>query len=150
VVGGGGGGGEGRVSVAPPPPPPPHYGLGNLTAIIDRNGLQINGSTERGMGLEPLAERWRSFGWQVTEVDGHDMGQLLGVLRGAPAEPGRPAMVLARTIKGRGVGFLENRKHSHYAAMSGDNHIRALKALHASATATGTGTAAAVPVQRRP
>jgi transketolase len=120
-----------------------HFGLGNLTAVIDRNGLQINGSTERGMRLEPLSERWRSFGWQVTDVDGHDMGQLLGALRGAPADPGQPAMVLASTVKGRGVGFLENRKHSHYAVMSRDIHARALKALHASAAAAGIDVVAA-------
>ena len=120
-----------------------HYGLGNLTAIIDRNGLQINGSTERGMGLEPLTERWHSFGWQVTDVDGHDMEQLLAVLRGAPADPRQPTMVLARTVKGRGVGFLENRKQSHYAVMSREIHARALRALHASAAAAGVDTAAA-------
>jgi transketolase len=110
-----------------------HYGLGNLTGIVDRNGLQISGGTERRMGLEPLAERWRSFGWQVTDVDGHDMNKLVGVLGAAPADPGRPTMVLAQTVKGRGVGFLENRKHSHYAVMTEEIHARALRALHEQA-----------------
>jgi transketolase len=110
-----------------------HYGLSNLTAIVDRNGLQISGGTERRMKLEPLAERWRSFGWQVQDVDGHDMEQLTSVLRAVPAAPDRPTMLLARTVKGRGVGFLENRKHSHYAVMSEQIHARALRALRASA-----------------
>lgn len=110
-----------------------HYRLSNLTAIVDRNGLQINGSTERRMSLEPLAERWRSFGWRVIEVNGHDMDQLVSVLSGVPAEPERPTMVLAQTIKGCGVGFLENRKHSHYAVMTPEIYRRALASLHASA-----------------
>jgi transketolase len=129
-----------------------HYGLGNLIAIVDRNGLQINGSTERGMGLEPMSERWRSFGWQVTDVDGHDMEQLVGALHGAPADPRRPAVILAKTVKGCGVGFLENRKQSHYALISPEVHGRALKALHASAAAAGIEIAAAAgdSQQRRP
>jgi transketolase len=85
------------------------------------------------MGLEPLAERWRSFGWQVTEVDGHDMDRLVTVLNAEPADAERPRMLLARTIKGRGVGFLENRKTSHYAVMSQPIYVRALAALHADA-----------------
>lgn len=94
------------------------YGLDNLVAIVDRNGLQINGRTEQRIALEPLAERWRSFGWCVRETDGHDVSELACVLPSAPWEPGRPSVLIARTTKGRGVRFLEGRKKSHYVTLT--------------------------------
>ncbi len=84
-----------------------HYKLDNLTAVIDRNRLQISGDTERVMAQEPLAERWTAFGWRVTEVDGHDMDALTAEFRNAPAA-GKPRLIIARTIKGKGVKEMEN------------------------------------------
>ena len=106
-----------------------HFDLDNLTAIVDRNRLQINGSTEKRMRLEPLADRWTAFGWHAVQVSGHDLGQLVEVLDSVPAEAGRPTVLIADTTKGRGVSFLENRKQSHYAALGKDTHARALASL---------------------
>lgn len=91
-----------------------HYKLDNLIAIIDRNRLQITGSTEDVMSLEPLPDKWRSFGWETVEVDGHDIAQLLQVLKHAPRTAGKPTMIIANTIKGKGVSFAENQVGWHH------------------------------------
>jgi transketolase len=108
----------------------PHLGLENLVAIVDRNRLQINGPTEQRMRLEPLAERWQSFGWQVESVDGHDLAALAAAFERAPSVAGRPTVVIARTIKGQGVKFLADRKKSHYVTLSPDLYRRAWTELH--------------------
>jgi transketolase len=109
-------------------------GLANLTAIVDRNGLQITGDTESVIGLEPLAERWRAFGWTVQEVAGHDVGQLRSALaRSAPAarpaEPGRPTVLIAHTVKGRGLAYVEGKAKSHFARLGDRQRRQALAAL---------------------
>ena len=109
-----------------------HYRLDNLTAIVDRNRLQISGSTEDRMRLEPLADKWRAFGWQTSEVDGHDLGELVPALRAAPDE-GRPVVLIADTVKGRGVRHLQHRKQSHFAKLGPEAYERALAALRAAA-----------------
>ncbi|MEU8197123.1 transketolase [Microbispora amethystogenes] len=109
-----------------------HYRLDNLTAVVDRNRLQINGSTEDRMRLEPLADRWRAFGWQVSRADGHDFAELVPALR-TPPVPGGPAVLIADTVKGRGVRHLEHRKQSHFAKLGPDAYQRALAALRAAA-----------------
>ena len=108
-------------------------GLGNLTAVVDRNGLQITGRTEDTIGLEPLADRWRSFGWSVLNVNGHDPAGLQAAFAAAEAESGRPTVLIARTVKGRGLPFIENRKESHYARLGERQHRRAMSALRAPA-----------------
>ena len=90
------------------------FGLDRLTLIVDRNGLQQGDLTERTMGLEPLADRWRAFGWAVVEVDGHDIGALIETFERLPVTPGRPTCVIARTHKGRGVSFIEDRVEWHH------------------------------------
>ncbi|MFD8063224.1 transketolase [Streptomyces cyaneofuscatus] len=110
--------------------------LDRLVAVVDRNGLQLTGSTERIAPMEPLAERWRSFGWAVRDVDGHDADGLAGHLAAAPWEPGRPSVLIARTVKGQGLPFLAGRAASHYVTLSERNHARALGALR---TTGGTG-----------
>ena len=90
------------------------FGLDNLTIIVDRNRLQQGDETERTVSLEPLADRWRAFGWAVAEVDGHDMGALLKVLRGVPFQTGRPSCLIAHTHKGHGVSFIEDRVEWHH------------------------------------
>jgi transketolase len=106
-----------------------HHRLDNLVAIVDRNGWQISGTTEECLSLEPLADRWRAFGWAVHEVDGHDMSALLKVFESLPDAEGRPTVVLARTVKGRGVPMLEDRKKSHYVQLTPKLHARALAGL---------------------
>jgi transketolase len=109
-----------------------HLGLDNLTAIVDRNRLQISGSTEDRMGLEPLADKWQAFGWQTSEVDGHDFGQLVPALR-TPPSVGGPAVLIADTVKGRGVRHLQHRKQSHFAKLGPEAYQRAVTALRAAA-----------------
>lgn len=84
------------------------YKLHNLIAIVDCNGLQLDGTTEEVMPLEPLADKWRAFGWRVHLLDGHNMEQIIQVLDQAKAETERPVCILAKTIKGKGVSFMEN------------------------------------------
>ncbi len=90
------------------------FQLDNLTLIVDRNRLQQGDGTETTISLEPLPERFTSFGWAVREVDGHDLSALVGTLRSVPFEAGRPNCVIAHTIKGRGVPFMENRVEWHH------------------------------------
>ncbi|MDW7659582.1 MAG: transketolase [Bacillota bacterium] len=110
-----------------------HYKLDNLVAILDRNRLQISGCTEDVMSLEPLDEKWRSFGWSVVPVDGHDHTALSRVLHSAPAQAGKPTLILARTVKGRGVSFMENVAHWHHGVPTEEQMLTAL-------TETGGGT----------
>ncbi|MEW2500988.1 transketolase [Amycolatopsis sp. NPDC047767] len=107
-----------------------HLRLGNLTAIVDRNRLQITGSTEDCVALEPLADRWRAFGWDVVEVDGHDHSALRTALTTTGA---RPTMVLAHTVKGAGVPMFEGDRRSHAVKLSPRNHRRALAGLRTGA-----------------
>ncbi|HEX4062334.1 MAG TPA: transketolase [Streptosporangiaceae bacterium] len=104
-------------------------GLDNLMAVVDRNGLQLAGETEATIALEPLADRWRAFGWAVREVDGHDPGALATAFRAG--EPGRPVVVLASTVKGKGLPFIQGRAESHFARLSERQHTRALAVLRA-------------------
>jgi transketolase len=91
-----------------------HFGLDRLVLTIDRNGLQLAAPTEETMGLEPLADKWRAFGWAVREVDGHDHAALLSAYRDVPFEPGRPNCLIARTHKGQGVSFMRDEPAWHH------------------------------------
>jgi transketolase len=110
--------------------------LDRLVAVVDRNGLQLTGSTERIAPMEPLADRWRSFGWAVRDVEGHDADGLAGHLAAAPWEPGKPSVLIARTVKGHGVPFLAGRAANHYVKLSPRNHARAIAALRTTDTAS--------------
>jgi transketolase len=94
------------------------YGLDNLVLIIDRNRIQQGDFTEAIIKLNPLAEKWRAFGWQVVEVDGHDYDDLQRVLRSAPQVLGKPTCIIANTVKGRGVSFMENSPKWHHRVPS--------------------------------
>jgi transketolase len=107
-------------------------GLDRLVAVVDRNSLQLTGPTDGIAAMEPLADRWRSFGWAVRELDGHDLGELTGALGGAPWEPGRPSIVIARTAKGHGLPFLEGRTACHYVSFSERNLAKARAVLRRS------------------
>jgi transketolase len=106
-----------------------HFRLDNLVAIVDRNGFQEDGPTEDIMALEPLADKWRSFGWQVVEVDGHDATGLSDVLHRLPFESGKPSCVIARTEKGHGLTFTANTHTWHYGRFSQQQYQQALDEL---------------------
>jgi transketolase len=91
----------------------PNYKLDNLTAIVDYNGLQLDGFTRQIMDLEPFIDKWRSFKWEVLQVDGHDIEQLVEALQKAAQVEGRPAVIVAHTVKGKGVSFMENNVDWH-------------------------------------
>ncbi len=106
-----------------------HRGLDGLTAIVDRNRLQQGARTEDTNALEPLADKWRAFGWEVHEVDGHDHAALLGAIE-AP-RLGKPRFVLAHTVKGKGVSFIEDRVEWHHKVPSVEQVPQALEELAA-------------------
>ena len=103
----------------------PHFKLGNLIGIVDRNRFMIDGETEDVMPLEPFADKWRAFGWEVVEVDGHDFDQLDEALARAWAATDVPVLILAHTIKGKGVDFMENNVVYHYASADSELCARA-------------------------
>lgn len=107
------------------------FGLENLTAIVDANRLQLYGSVESIVSVEPLPEKWRAFGWNVLEVDGHDCAALAGAFAVAAAEEGRPSVIIAHTIKGKGVSFMENSVEWHSAVVTDEVRERALAELAA-------------------
>lgn len=107
-----------------------HHRLDRLTAIIDANGLQSLAPVSETLELEPLAAKWRSFGWEAVETGGHDPHELAGILA-APASAGRPRCVIARTTKGKGVSFMEHRVLWHYRAAQGDELAAAWQELGA-------------------
>lgn len=106
-----------------------HYQLDNLIAILDRNGLQISGNTEDVMSLEPLADKWKAFGWYVVSVDGNSMSDLVEALDGAPGILGKPTLILANTTKGKGVSFMENKASWHHHAPTREHYDLALQEL---------------------
>ena len=108
-----------------------HAKLDRLTAIIDRNGLQQGAGTEDTNGLEPLAAKWAAFGWDVLELDGHDHAALLSAL--VAGHRGRPRVMIARTVKGKGVSFMENRVEWHHKVPTDEQLQRALGELGAVA-----------------
>lgn len=105
----------------------PAHGIDNLTAIVDFNGLQATGPSREITAIEPLADKWRAFGWATAEVDGHDTAALVAALE--TSHPGKPLAVVARTVKGRGVSFMENNLEWHYRPPSSDDLARALSEL---------------------
>lgn len=109
-----------------------HYKLDNLVGIIDRNRLQISGTTEEVMGLEPLVEKWSAFGWHVVSVDGNDMASLIEAFEAVPAVIGKPTLVMANTVKGKGVSFAENVPHWHHHVPNDAELEKALAELSAA------------------
>lgn len=107
--------------------------LHNLTAIIDRNNIQIDGFTEDIMPLEPLADKWRAFNWHVLEVDGHNISQILEAIGQARAIYEKPTVIIAHTVPGKGVSFMENRYEWHGKAPNEEEAARALAELELTA-----------------
>ncbi len=106
-----------------------HYHLGNLTAFLDYNGLQIDGPVEKVMSIAPVDEKWRAFGWNTMVIDGHDLTAITRAAAEAARAKDRPTMIVARTIKGRGVSFMENHHEWHGKAPNAEQLETALKEL---------------------
>jgi transketolase len=106
-----------------------HYKLDNLCGIVDYNKFQIDGRIEEVKGLEPLDEKWRSFGWEVLEIDGHNLKEIMGAYDKAETIKGKPTVILAHTVKGKGISFLENQNQYHGVAPTKEELERALKEL---------------------
>lgn len=90
-----------------------HFKLDNLTAILDYNRFQVDGPVSKVMNIEPVVDKWRSFGWATIEVDGHSIEELLRAFREARSIKGKPTIIIADTIKGKGVSYMENVSHWH-------------------------------------
>jgi len=106
-----------------------HYRLDNLCAIIDLNGLQIDGPVSQVKAIEPVASKWSAFGWQVIDIDGHSMDEILNALDEAEKIKGKPSVILAHTVKGKGVSFFEGKVEYHGIAPTRDELEMALKEL---------------------
>jgi transketolase len=106
-----------------------HYALDNLVAIIDRNRIQNDGFVDDIMRTDPLPAKWQSFGWHVIEVDGHNVSQLIDAFEAAKTVKGKPTVIIAHTIKGKGVSFMENTATWHGRAPTPEEAERALAEL---------------------
>lgn len=108
-----------------------HHRAGRLIAIVDRNRYCLDGEVDEVMGIEPLDEKWRAFGWDVHEVDGHDAGALCSLLRGLAGReaPTQPAVVIAHTVKGKGVDFMESEIGWHLGFLNPEDESRALEQI---------------------
>ncbi len=110
-----------------------HNSLENVIAIVDRNGLQIDGRTEDVMALEPLGDKWKAFGWNVLFMDGNDMWQVVETLNQARHHQGGPTVILAKTVKGKGVSFMENNVGFHGKSPNQKEYEQAMRELGGSA-----------------
>jgi len=106
-----------------------HYKLDNLVAFLDHNGLQIDGPVTNIMSVEPVADKWRAFGWHVINIDGHNYQQIIAALDEAKGVKGKPTMIIAKTIKGKGVSFMENQVGWHGNAPKPEELDQALSEL---------------------
>jgi transketolase len=110
-----------------------HHKLGNLVAFVDRNGLQIDGFTEDVMSTEPLADKWKSFGWKVMTIDGNNMYEIVDAIDQLPSPTSRkPTVIICKTVKGKNVDFMENEKGWHLGQISDQDFKRAIESLNAA------------------
>jgi len=106
-----------------------HYKIDNLAAIVDLNGLQLDGFTKNIMSLDPVADKWRAFGWHVIEINGHNMNEILDALDATEKVKSRPTVIVAHTVKGRGVSFMENQVKYHGQPLTEEQLKKALEEL---------------------
>ena len=106
-----------------------HFKLDNVIMYIDRNKLQLDGPTEKIMSLEPLADKWKAFGWHVIEINGHSMKEIIHATNEARAVKGKPTVIICHTIKGRGVSYMEGTLHFHGKAPDEQEYKQAMKEL---------------------
>jgi transketolase len=107
----------------------PHHRLDNLVAVVDYNKIQSFGTVREVLDLEPVAAKWRAFGWAVREIDGHDHRQIHKALAAVPFQPGQPSAVVAHTVKGKGIGFMEDQLDWHYKSPDAGQLAAALAEL---------------------
>jgi transketolase len=119
-----------------------HYKADNLTAFVDRNQMMIDGRTEDVMSLEPFADKWQAFGWQVRQIDGHDFAQIGEAIEGAQAAQGAPTVIICDTVKGKGVDFMEAQVKWHYGSIDSELAAKAKASIMAGG-ATVAGAAGA-------
>lgn len=106
-----------------------HYKLDNLVAIVDRNGLQIDGQTEKVMSLEPFSKKWKAFGWHVIQIDGNNIEEIIKAFHETEYGIGKPTVIIAHTFKGKGVSFMEWINAFHGKAPTDEEMLRALEEL---------------------
>jgi transketolase len=106
-----------------------HFKLDNLVCIIDRNRMGVDGLTEDLMGLEPLSQKFKGFSWKTREINGHDMEEIVNALSAVPFSPGFPSAIIAHTIKGKGVSFMENDHQWHYGVLTKEQKETAMTEL---------------------
>jgi len=106
-----------------------HYKLDNLCILVDNNGLQIDGPVAKVMGVEPITDKWRAFGWDVQDIDGHDMAQIIAALDKAETVKGKPTAIVCRTVKGKGSRVFEGKVEFHGTTPSKEELEIALKEL---------------------
>lgn len=111
----------------------PKFKLSNLCVILDQNGGQIDGPVKEVMPIEPVAEKWRSFGWHVIEINGHDFGQIASAFQEFRGQRDKPTFIVAHTIKGKGVSFMENQIGWHGVAPKPDEAARAIDEIRKGA-----------------
>jgi transketolase len=105
------------------------FGLDNLVAIVDRNNIQLDGWTYDIMNTEPVAGKWRAFGWHVTQISGHNFDHIIAAFEKAKSVSGKPTVIIAKTVKGKGVSFMENNPEFHGKAPTAEQTEQALKEL---------------------
>lgn len=105
------------------------YKLDNLYVIVDRNWFSMDGRTEDIMGLEPLVEKWQAFNWNVIEIDGNDLNQVVNCFDNLPEETGKPCVIICNTVKGKGVSFMENNALYHSASIDQQQYAAAIEEL---------------------
>ncbi len=109
-----------------------HYKLGNVLAVVDANGFQVDGSVEDVMNIEPLPDKFRAFGWEVKEIDGHNMLEIFNALEVFSEPHQKPAVIIGRTVRGKGIPFMESNKAFHYTRMDKKQAEKAEEALSAA------------------
>ena len=109
-----------------------HYGLSNLTVLLDNNNLQIDGAVDKVMSIYPVKEKVEAFGWSVFTADGHDAADICRVLDEARQDTQRPSFIICRTVKGKGVSFMENQAGWHGAAINDEQYETAMSELRAN------------------
>jgi transketolase len=107
----------------------PAFGLDSITAILDANGIQATAPTAEVLPIPDVEDKWRSFGWNVRTVDGHDIGSILDELERSAAVKGKPSLIVADTVKGKGVSFAENTAAFHNAALTREQYELALSEI---------------------
>lgn len=110
-----------------------HNKLDNLLVVVDANELQAMGKVKEILNIEPLKDKWEAFGWEVREIDGHNFEEIEKALIDPPLQEGKPVVVIARTIKGKGISFMENNNEWHYRAPEKYEYDKAMEELNSNA-----------------